>query len=377
MQDIGVIEMAKSSSSSGASVPSPMILITVLAALAVVIGMGGLVAGVIRLLSAGQSGEFGVLTLLTSALWLVAGLTVAALLCAVAWLVAQSYELAGTGRQMLAAIQDLESIYVASPTTAGDKELIGQVLAHLSEINENQMLSHEQRQEKRRREQEELAESHLSLARQAIEVGDFAQAEKALANLAEDVPDHPDFDVMAARLAEMRDVAAARQLRREIAAVEELISASLFDQARAEAKRLVDANPDSPEAVELLQRVIQKAQDVLNRQRNDLYKEIRRLAEDRDWEAALSAARRLLTEHPGSREADIVAPQLPTLEDNARIEKVRRLRDAIRQRIDRREFAAAAEMAEEVIYTYPDTQAASELRGQIGRLRQLAVVGSE
>jgi len=143
--------MAKPSSNPGTSVPSPMALITFLVALAAVIGLGGLVAGVMRLLSASRSGQFGVSAVLESGAWIVSGLAVAAVLCAVGWFVGQLYDSARTGRQMLSAMQELETLYVARPGGALDQEQIRQILAQLCEINENLMLSPGQRQEKRRR----------------------------------------------------------------------------------------------------------------------------------------------------------------------------------------------------------------------------------
>ncbi|KKK89020.1 hypothetical protein LCGC14_2737320, partial [marine sediment metagenome] len=69
--------------------------------------------------------------------------------------------------------------------------------------------------------------------------------------------------------------------------------------------------------------------------------------------------------YPDSPEATHLSAQMQTLRDNARIEEVRELRDQIRDMLERRRYAEAVKVAEEVMDRYPETQAAAELRGQI------------
>ena len=63
---------------------------------------------------------------------------------------------------------------------------------------------------------------------------------------------------------------------------------------------------------------------------------------------------------------------LPTIQDNARIEEVREIRDQIRDLINRRRYGEAVEAAEAVVRRFPDTRAAIELGRQLNRLRELA-----
>jgi len=86
----------------------------------------------------------------------------------------------------------------------------------------------------------------------------------------------------------------------------------------------------------------------------------------------LEAARRLVQEHAESPEAEEVSVTLPTLEANARIAEARLLRDDIRSLLERRRYGEALLAAERILQEFPETQAASELRVQIERLRDLA-----
>ena len=63
---------------------------------------------------------------------------------------------------------------------------------------------------------------------------------------------------------------------------------------------------------------------------------------------------------------------MPTLEENARIEEVRRLRDNLADMIKRSRYADALVAAEEIIARFPGTRAAHELSSQMPRLRARA-----
>ena len=99
---------------------------------------------------------------------------------------------------------------------------------------------------------------------------------------------------------------------------------------------------------------------------------MQRHAEARRWRAALGAAERFIEAFPGSADAEAVRAMLSTIQDNARLEEVREIRDHIRDLIERRRYAEAVQAAEDVIRRFPDTRAAGELGRQLGRLRELA-----
>ena len=106
--------------------------------------------------------------------------------------------------------------------------------------------------------------------------------------------------------------------------------------------------------------------------RDRMYNEVARLAEARQWRQALKAARLYLQTFPFGAGADAVGAMLTTMEDNARIEEVRELRDHIRDLLERRRYAEAVKCAGDVIGRFPDTRAAEELGQQMNRLRELA-----
>ena len=88
--------------------------------------------------------------------------------------------------------------------------------------------------------------------------------------------------------------------------------------------------------------------------RERMYREIERNAEARHWRAALEAARNFIQAFPKCVDADAIRAMIPTMEDNARIEEVRELRDLIRDLIQRPRYAEAVTHAEDILRRFPD-----------------------
>jgi len=153
---------------------------------------------------------------------------------------------------------------------------------------------------------------------------------------------------------------------------EDLMAVANFGDAEAVARDLVESYPADEDARRLLEHVHREGRAFAMEQRRRLYDEVDRMAGSHRWRAAASAARRLLEDYPNSQEADLVAEKMSTLEENARMEEARELRDRIRDMLQRRRYAEAVTLAEDVLVRFSDTRMAAELRGQMDRLRQRA-----
>lgn len=153
---------------------------------------------------------------------------------------------------------------------------------------------------------------------------------------------------------------------------EDLMAVANFGDAEAVARDLVESYPSDEDARRLLEHVHREGRAFAMEQRRRLYDEVDRMAGSHRWRAAAAAARRLLEDYPNSQEADLVAEKMATLEENARMEEARELRDRIRDMLQRRRYAEAVTLAEDVLVRFPDTRMAAELRGQMDRLRQRA-----
>jgi outer membrane protein assembly factor BamD (BamD/ComL family) len=151
-----------------------------------------------------------------------------------------------------------------------------------------------------------------------------------------------------------------------------MMAVGAFDQAEAEARDLDLRYPNDPAVTDLLNRVRREGRMFHNERRDRMYNKVVRLAEARQWRQALKAARQYVQAFPSGAGADAVGAMLATMEDNARIEEVRELRDHIRDLLEQRRYAEAVECARDVIERFPDTRAAEDLGRQMNRLRELA-----
>ena len=337
---------------------------------------------IILLLAAGKVSEINLWIVTMAMACLGAGWAGACLLWACAWLVRRQQEAALLQRSILAVLsgragpQPSESrpatVSNEDPPPAGDPGPLAELLGELRQLNTNLLLTPDQREIKRRDRQTQVADHLVGEVEGALAEGRFSAAESALDQLAGEVPGHPRYGPLAHRLAQARTQAEAEDARAEKQHAENLMSIGSFDQAERVAEELLSKYPAAAEAIALSDSVRRERTAFVAEQRQRLLQEVERHIERRQWRDALSAAKRLLEAYPGCPEADMLSAQIPALEDNARIEEVRDCRDRISDMIQRRRYRLAAELAEDVIVHYPDTQAAKELTEQMDRLRELA-----
>ena len=253
-----------------------------------------------------------------------------------------------------------------------DRQVLDEILAQLRELNENILMSDEQRRAKARVRQDKLRRKLVDEARAAIDAADFARAGQLMDALAEKVPGDEHIQPLQERLSEARQAARGEEIDAVTRRVGDLMAVGSFGQAQAEARDLDLRYPGDQAVTDLLSRVLREGQMLHNERRDRMYGEVVRLAEARQWRQALTAARRYVQEFHAGPGADAVSAMLPTIEDNARFEEVRELRDHIRDLLERRRYAEAINCAHDVIERFPDTRAAKELSQQMNRLVELA-----
>lgn len=223
--------------------------------------------------------------------------------------------------------------------------------------------------------QERLVDHIADAVEQFTRQGDLIAARRQLDYLRQQCADHPRYKALHEELAQRAALVQDEDVQRESRRIRELMAIAAFGRAEAAAADLVTLHPDSTEAKSLLETVQREATAFRNERRTRLFGEIQRYAESRQWRRAIDAAQRLVSGHPDCPEAVDVRAMMPTLEENARIEQVREMRDQIQDLVRRRRFVEAASVAQEVIERFPQTQAARQLRDQLGRLREKAAAG--
>ena len=373
--------MSRKSARSGAR-GSPVVLMVSLVVFAGWVILVGVVTGVLIVVRGLAGGVPGAITFMTAMGWVGGGASLGCLLLAGAWLIWRAYEAGRVQRSIFSALtgsqpgQRRPSVPV--PAEIGEDRggtylgTLSDVLKQLRELNANVLLTDEQRELKRRHRQWQIAERIAAEAEQQLAAEHFAEAEQLLERLINEVPDDPRYKELSDRLAEARTTAEAETIHSAMGRAEDLLAAGSFEDAEKVAAALLERHPSSAQVIALLDRVRRERETFTTGQRRRLYDEVDRHAAGKRWRAALSAAKRLLEGHPNSAEADAVAPQIPALKDNARIEEVRELRDVIRDLLGSRRYKQAIGVAEQVMHRFPETKAAAELRGQMPKLKELA-----
>jgi len=261
---------------------------------------------------------------------------------------------------------------VGQANSRDDSQVLQAILDQLKELNENILMTDQQRRAKAQLRCDRLRSSVIDDIQAALDGADFARADRGLEMLADKIPDDEQIEPLRKQLHDARQAACDEEVQAVTRRAGDLMATGAFDQAEAEVLDMTQRYPDEPAAASLLDRVRREGR-LFNEERQErMYGEVVGLAEARQWRQALGAAKRYVQAFPTGTGPDTVRAMLATIKDNARIEEVRELRDRIRDLIERRRYAEAVEYAHDVIKRFPDTLAAEELGRQMNRLRELA-----
>jgi len=351
---------------------TPAVLVTCLLVLATAVAAAGVLGGLLWMLMAMHAQTVNGVTVLQAGGILLGSLCVAGGLWGFAWLV--RHLTSGVQAAPLLPRRPGPCPQEAPPPPADAKtpKLLQANLDELEEVNANLLLTPEQMEMKRRARQAELAERIAAEFDASLAEKDFGAAQKHLEHLSAEVPDFDRRTELADRLAAAREAAQAEDIQTARRRAEDLMAVASFEKALALAEELLAAHPSAPEAIGLLDRVRREQEAFTTEQRGRMYAEVEQFAAAKQWRKAVASGRRLMDAYPQSAEAETVAIQMGTLEDNARLEEVRDLRDRFRDLLERRRYVEAIDIARDLIERFPDTQAASDLKQQMPRLKELA-----
>ncbi len=367
--------------------PGPYGLLTVLSAVAVCAPGAGVVGAGILLTSAEEATAR---TILAALLVVLGGGVVGAAAWAMSWLVRSQYESMSLQHRLLDMLNGLDALpspaqvvtQAAARTPpilppppakpAIDPAAVTELLALIKDLNANLMFTDDERRTKRQRQLGEQAAKDGAAIQAAIDAGDFHAADEKLRRFAEDFPCDTRPDWLGQQLASARQAAQDRDVARQTGEADNLMALARFDDALKTATNLAQKHPQSQAAAELLDRVKREANAFAAEQTKRLYREVERHSEGRRWRQALEHASRLLSLYPDSTEAHEVVLILQTLQENARIEEVRQMRDTLRDMIERRRYGEALGVARQIIARFPGTTAAAELASQLPRLEELS-----
>ncbi len=212
----------------------------------------------------------------------------------------------------------------------------------------------------------------LATVEHLIATNEFHQAREELLTLAERYGQDPRITEALNRLERAAESSRSSDTTRVMQFVKEVVAQGRWDEAERALTELARKYPTASEPAAMLERLKQERQkfEMLNRQR--MHDEIQQFVNQKRWQEAMAATRKFLETFPAGPDTDALKGQLPTLEANAEIQARQTLERYIKQYIQKQQYWDALALARRILNDYPLSPQANALRGQIGRLEELA-----
>jgi len=341
----------------------------------------GLLAAVVMLASSGDDLEdfeewAGWFTATAVALPLVLGLTACGLMMGT---ILMYRHLARFSEQMTAIDQQTAVVAEQSVARTQADPYAGQTVVDpaetrdlLAKIHETLLLPDEERSRRFEQMMEREFADRLASTQRFIDAFDFHRARGELASLIERFGADPRIQEAQERLDKAAEAAAADDIGRITRHVEELMGSVRWDDAERICLELAQRYPLAQEPAPLLERVRRERKLFAQQHRQRMHDEIQRAVSERRWQEALAGARQFTQTFPTGPDADALRAQMDTLEANADIQARQGLERRYKQYIRQQQYWDALALARRIITEHPLSPQANALRGQVARLEELA-----
>lgn len=154
--------------------------------------------------------------------------------------------------------------------------------------------------------------------------------------------------------------------------VDDLVTLGAWDRAAEVVQDLRQRHPESDQVAQLARRVAAGREKAVAENRAKLMAQAQAATDRHDWGGALKLVEQIIEAYPNSPEAIELQLQIPTLRANVEVQRRQQMEARIRDLIAQQRLAAALEVANELIERYPDSPQAKVLREQLPRLEQRA-----
>lgn len=244
--------------------------------------------------------------------------------------------------------------------------------AFLAEIRDILLLPQDQRVRRYQALVEAEYTRRLAAADRFIASRDFHRARAELTALTQRFEIDDRIRDARNRLEQAADEARAQDIAQAATRIQDLMGLARWDEAGHLARELADKYPAAGEAAALVERVARERRLFEQRHRQRMLDETQQLVHQRRWREAAESTRRFLEMFPNDIEAPPLREQLATLDANAEIQTRQQLEAQYKELIQQQRYWEAVGLANRIISEYPISPQANALRGQIGRLEELA-----
>jgi len=297
----------------------------------------------------------------------IAGVAAALLLAAVAAILNYLQLQVQIQRQLIRTAEDCASLLSnlrvptapveASSAGAGaaqaelvDTHRLELLLEVLQDINDNLLMTPEQRVAKRERMLSQMRRQLAQRISQLAGEGKYADAQSALDEYERLFPDEQEqIEQFGKLISEARARSEESDYEQAAAKIRDLTSVAAWDQAEEVASELLKKHPRSQRAAELLEGLRLERSKFEQQQRRHIMAQIDEWATKRRWREAYAAASELIEKYPDSSEAEILRGKIDTLRDNAEIEIRKDLEQQLKDLVRRQRFIEALALAQDIV----------------------------
>jgi outer membrane protein assembly factor BamD (BamD/ComL family) len=245
-----------------------------------------------------------------------------------------------------------------------------QMVKLLEEMKDMSMLDENQRQARRKQQLGRRKVSRLDEAARLINNQQWQQAD-ALLHLMESLyPGDPDVQTLRDQLDNSRTSLQTQEWDGLKNQVHDLLALSKYAEALSMVTQFLERFPTHTPAQQLALRVKQEQAAYTESSSARLYEEIKSAVENRRWRAALDSIQTFLAQYPDHTRAIKIRQQLRVIQKNAEIEERHEQEERIRQLINDRQYAEAADLSENLLQRFPDSPQAAYLSELLPKLRE-------
>jgi outer membrane protein assembly factor BamD (BamD/ComL family) len=261
----------------------------------------------------------------------------------------------------------------APQTGLADSRLLEEIGELLHEINENVLLTAEQRQAKRRQSLERMHRDMGETLSRLLAEGKFPEAQQRLDEYARSFPDEQQaVERFQAQVDQARAQAEEGDYQQAADRVRDFMGMAAWDQAEEVIQELLGRHPKSQRVRELVDGLRQERTKFEQQQRQQLLAQVKQAAARNEHREAYRLASELTGRFPDSHEAHSLRNTMQTLKDNAEIAIRKELEEQLKEMARAHRYIEALALAQDIIAKYPTSPQAKALKDQLPQLMSKA-----
>lgn len=261
----------------------------------------------------------------------------------------------------------------SAQTTWIDSQRLEQIGELLHEINENVLLTAEQRVAKRRLNLERMHRNLGEVLSRLLAEGKFPEAQRRIDEYALSFPDDRQLvEQFQLQVDQARALAEEGDYQQAAVRVRDFMAMAAWQRADEVIQELLARHPRSQRVSDLVDGLRQERAKFEQQQRQQMLSQIEQLIAKKEYREAHRQALELISRFPDSGEVQSLRGKMDTLRDNAEIAMRRELEEQLKELMRTHRYIEALALAQDIIGKYPGSPQAKVLKEQMPQLMNKA-----